>query len=256
MPVSLDRPVRRLLPDVAETTIGEMVDTLDLGALAPDERPCVISNFALTLDGHATISGRSGAIGSEADTAMLVGLRTRAEAVMIGAGTMRAEGYGRVIGDPEKRARREREGFSPDPLMVIVSGRLDLPWDAPLFTEGHGEILIATASEEDPPETATPARVFRQPGELDLAALLSHLRTERGVRGVLCEGGPRLHGQLLEQGLVDELFVTHAPKLAGGVGPGLISGLAEEERALELGWLLAEESTGELFGRYLVSGQG
>jgi riboflavin-specific deaminase-like protein len=252
VPVSLEHPVRRLLPDVAETTIGEMVDSLDLIARADHERPFVITNFALTLDGHTTISGRSGQIGSEADTAMLVGLRMRAEAVMIGAGTMRAEGYGRVIGDPEKRERRERQGVKPDPLMVIVSGRLDLPWDAPLFTEGHGEILIATAADEDPPETVTPVRVFRRQGELDLAALMAHLRTECGIRGMLCEGGPRLHAELIEAGLVDELFVTHAPKLAGGVGPGLISGLAEEERGLELAWLLAEESTGELFGRYLV----
>jgi riboflavin biosynthesis pyrimidine reductase len=61
-----------------------------------------------------------------------------------------------------------------------------------------------------------------------------------------------LHGQLIEAGLVDELFVTHAPKLGGGVGPGLVSELAEAERPLELAWLLAEESTGELFGRYRV----
>ena len=98
----------------------------------------MITNFALTLDGHATISGRSGAIGSDADTAMLVGLRTRVDAVMIGAGTMRAERYGRVVGDPAKRQLRESEGLAPDPLVVIVSGRLDLPWDAPLFTEADG----------------------------------------------------------------------------------------------------------------------
>jgi riboflavin-specific deaminase-like protein len=248
--------MRRLLPDHAETTVADQVATLDLVALAHDDRPYVITNFALTLDGHATIAGRSGPIGSDADTAMLVGLRTRIDAVMIGAGTMRAERYGRVIGDPAKRQHREREGLPHDPLMVIVSGRLDLPWDAPLFTEGHGRVLIATSSEEDPPETATSVRVLRQPDGVDLAVLLTHLRTERGVRALLCEGGPRLHGQLIEAGLVDELFVTHAPKLAGGVGPGLVSELAEQERDLKLGWLLAEESTGELFGRYLTRAGG
>jgi riboflavin-specific deaminase-like protein len=244
--------MRRLLPDYAETTVADQVATLNLVALAHDDRPHVITNFALTLDGHATIRGRSGAIGSDADTAMLVGLRTRVDAVMIGAGTMRAERYGRIVGDPAKRQRREREGLPHDPLMVIVSGRLDLPWDAPLFTEGQGRVLIATCSEDEPPETATSVRVLRHPGSVDLGALLSHLRTERGVRALLCEGGPRLHGQLIDAGLVDELFVTHAPKLAGGVGPGLVSELSEGERPLELGWLLAEESTGELFGRYLV----
>ena len=82
--------------------------------------------------------------------------------------------------------------------------------------------------------------LFREPGELYLTALLAHLRAEEGVRALLCEGGPRLHAELIANGLVDELFVTHAPKLAGGVGPGFVSGLAEEERRLELGWLLAE----------------
>ena len=242
------------MPDCAETTIADQLDALDLVALAHDDRPYVITNFAVTLDGHATIAGRSGAIGSDADTAMLVGLRTRVDAVMIGAGTMRAERYGQVMGDPAKRERRERDRLAPDPLEVIVSGRLDLPWDAPLFEEERSEVVIATSSAQEPPETAAAVELVRYEDDVDLAGLLTHLLAERGVRALLCEGGPRLHGQLIDGGLVDELFVTHAPKLAGGVGPGLVSELAESERELELGWLLAEDSTGELFARYLVPG--
>jgi riboflavin-specific deaminase-like protein len=246
--------MRRLVPDQAEVTVAEQIAGLDLVSPAPPDRPYVVTNFALTLDGHATISGRSGEIGSDADTAMLVALRTRVDAVMIGAGTMRAERYGRVVGDPAKRDRRERDGLPHDPLMVIVSGRLDLPWDAPLFTEGFGRVLIATASDSEPPPTATSVRLMRHREHVDLEALLGHLRRERGVRALLCEGGPRLHGELIAAGLVDELFVTHAPKLGGGVGPGLVAGLEEHERPLELAWLLAEERTGELFGRYRVMG--
>ena len=245
--------MRRLFPDLAETSPLEQAAALDLVSRAHPGRPYLITNFVLTLDGKATISGRSGPIGSEADTAMLVALRTRVDAVMIGAGTMRAEGYGRVIRDPAKREQRERDGLSADPLIVIISGRLDLPWDAPLFTEGHGEIVISTASDAEPPETPTPLEVIRHSGEVDLGALMAELRRERGVRALLCEGGPRLHAQLLDDGLVDELFVTHAPKLAGGEGPGLVSGLAERERDLELAWLLHEEASGELFGRYRVA---
>src|SRR5690349_23219783 len=118
---------------------------------------------------------------------MLVGLRTRVDAVMIGAGTMRAEGYGNIMGDPVKRERRERDGLPPDPLMVIVSGRLDLPWDAPLFTEGHGRILIFTYSDVEPPETLTPVDVVRHDDAVDLAAALEELRREREVRALLCE---------------------------------------------------------------------
>jgi riboflavin-specific deaminase-like protein len=244
--------MHRLIPDAAETTVADEVAKLDFVALAHEQRPYTVTNFVLTLDGRATIAGRSGPIGSEADTEMLVGLRTRVDAVMIGAGTMRAERYGRIVGDPAKRAQRERDGLPADALMVLVSGRLDLPWDAPLFTEGEGEVIVCTTVDADPPDTATPLHVIRHPEGVDLAALVKHLRSERGVRALLCEGGPNLHAQLIEAGLVDELFVTHAPKLAGGDAPGLVEGLTEHARDLELLSLLHEESSGELFARYGV----
>ena len=93
--------MRRLLPEPAPTSVREQLEGLELASRAPDERPYVITNFAITLDGRATLHGRSGAIGSDADTQMLVGLRTKVDAVMIGAGTLRAERYGRVVPDPE-----------------------------------------------------------------------------------------------------------------------------------------------------------
>ncbi len=243
--------MRRLLPDPGPTSVPEQLEGLNLVDRPLDERPYVVTNFAITLDGRATLRGRSGAIGSDTDTELLVGLRTKVDAVMIGAGTMRAERYGRVLPDSEKRSRRERHGLPHDPLMVIVSGRLDLPWDAPLFTDGGGRVLIFTSSDVEPPTTRTPVRVVNHPGQVDLAAALRHLRVERGVRALLCEGGPRLHAQLIAAGLVDELFVTHAPKLAGGDGPSLAVGLSESERPVELAWLLHED--GELFARYRLT---
>jgi riboflavin-specific deaminase-like protein len=243
--------MQRLLPDCAPTSVAEQLGGLDLVSLAGEERPYTVTNFALTVDGQATIAGRSGPIGTEADTAMLVGLRTRVDAVMIGAGTMRAENYGRVVGDPVKRERRERDGLAPDPLVVIVSGRLDLPWDAPLFTQPSGDVLICTAADTEPPETATQVEVLRHADGVDLTRLMAELR-QRGVRALLCEGGPRLHAQLIEAGLVDELFVTTAAKLAGGDGLGLVFGLSERQRPLDLAWLLHEPSSDELFARYRV----
>src|SRR5215218_1121035 len=153
--------VRRLLPDEAETTVAEQLAELDLKALAHPDRPYLILNFATTLDGRAAIDGRSGPIGSETDTEMLQRLRTRVDAVMIGAGTMRAERYGRIVSDPQLRAYRERTGLAHDPLAVIVSNRFQLPWDAPLFTDGGGRVVVFTASEDEPPETATPVTVVR-----------------------------------------------------------------------------------------------
>lgn len=238
--------MRRLLPEPGPTSVEDQLDGYRPWEEALGDRPRVAVNFATTLDGRATIGGRSGPIGSDTDTQMLVGLRSRFDALMIGAGTMRAERYGRVLGQ-ERRERRERIGLPHDPLMVIVSGRLDLPWDAPLFTEG-GRILVFTSSDAEPPETATKLRVVRHEGPVDLAEALRHLRQDRGVRALLCEGGPHLYGELEAAELVDDLFLTIAPKLAGGEAPRLIEGELPAVTELRLDWLLEED--GELFARY------
>jgi riboflavin biosynthesis pyrimidine reductase len=184
--------VQRLLPDSGPTTVEEQLDAYRPWEQAHEERPFVAMNFAATVDGRATIGGVSGPIGSETDTAMLVGLRTRFDAVMIGAGTKRVEGY---------------EGLEMR-LVVVESG----------------------------PE-----------GPADLPALLRSLQ-EEGVRALLCEGGPRLHGSLQALGLVDDLFLTIAPKLSGGGAPRIVEGELPAVAELELAWLLEEE--GELFARY------
>jgi riboflavin biosynthesis pyrimidine reductase len=184
--------MRRLMPDPGPTTVSEQLETYEPRKEEREGRPFVAMNFVATLDGRATIDGRSGPIGSATDTEMLVGLRTRFDAVMIGAGTKRAEGY-------ENVSRR---------LIVVESG----------------------------PE-----------GPVDLPALLRELR-EEGVRALLCEGGPTLHGALQAEGLVDELFLTIAPKLSGGEAPRILEGPLLEVAELELAWLL--EDDGELFARY------
>lgn len=240
--------MRRLLPEPGETTVEQQLDSYRPWERAREERPFVAMNFAATVDGRATIEGRSGPIGSAADTELLTRLRTRFDAVMIGAGTMRVERYGRIAASQQEREHRERIGLPHDPLMVIVSGRLDLPWDASLFTDGGGRVLIFTASEAEPPDTATSVRVIHHEGRVDIGEALRHLRVERGIRALLCEGGPMLHGELQAGGLVDDLFLTIAPKLAGGQAPRIIEGDLPDIAPLELAWLLEER--GELFARY------
>jgi riboflavin-specific deaminase-like protein len=240
--------VRRLLPDVGETTVGEQLASLDLEPLAHPDRPYLILNFATTLDGRAAIAGKSGGIGSATDTEMLQRLRTRVDAVMIGAGTMRAERYGRIVSDPDFRAYRETIGLAHDPLAVIVSNRLELPWDAALFTDGGGQVVVFTTSEDEVPVTATPVTVVRHPEGVELDKALEWLLTEQGIKSVLCEGGPTLHGRLREGGLADELFLTIAPKLAGGEAPRILEGALPDVDEVELAWLLESES--ELFARY------
>ena len=241
-------PVRRLVPNPDETTVAAQLAGLDLVDFAFAERPYVVLNFVTTLDGRAAIQGRSGPIGSDVDSELLQRLRTRVDAVMIGAGTMRAERYGRMVPNPEFRAWRERVGLAHDPLAVIVSNRLELPWDAPLFTDGGGRVVIFTASQDPAPQTETPVTVVSHEGGVELDRALEYLRTERGIRALLCEGGPILHGRLREGGIADELFLTIAPKLAGGEAPRILEGALPDVIDMQLAWLL--ESHGELFARY------
>jgi len=239
--------MRRLLPDPGPITVSEHLEAYRPWEKSHEERPLVAMNFVTTLDGRATIEGRSGPIGSANDTKMLAGLRTRFDAVMIGAGTMRVERYGRLAAKQETRERRERAGLAPEPLMVLVSGRLDLPWDAPLFSEG-GDVLVFTSSEAEPPATESSLEIVRHPGAVNLVEAMRHLRRERGVRALLSEGGPHIHEQMQADGLVDDLFLTIAPKLSGGEAPRILEGPLPDVVDLELAWLLEED--GELFARY------
>jgi riboflavin biosynthesis pyrimidine reductase len=207
--------MRRLIPEPGPTTVEEQLDSYRPWEEPRDERPFVATNFAVTVDGRATIGGRSGPIGSSLDTEMLVRLRTRFDAVMIGAGTMRVERYG---GLPEEQP------------LVLISGRLDLPWDAPLFAEEGERVLVFTSSEAEPPETAAEVEVVRHEDRVDLGEALRWLRRERGVRALLSEGGPRLHAQLWALGLVDELFLTIAPKVTGAEAPRILEGEALRDR--------------------------
>jgi riboflavin-specific deaminase-like protein len=243
--------VERLLPDPGPTTPAEQYSGLGLVELARADRPYLVANFALTLDGRATIGGRSGPIGSRTDSQVLHRLRTQVDAVMIGAGTLRVERYGRIVPDAALRGHRERAaGVAHDPLAVIVTDSLDLPWDAGLFTEGFGRVLILTTSDREIPDTTTKVRVERHQGRVDLRRAMARLRDDRGVRAVLCEGGPHLLANLVAAGLVDEMFITLAPKLALNQGPGLLEDAFGDlgPTELELLWLLAED--GELFTRY------
>jgi riboflavin-specific deaminase-like protein len=248
--------LRRLLPEPAELTPFEAVSGMRLGDLAPPDRPYLVLNMVATLDGRITIDGRSGPIGDEADRELFHGFRTQADAVMVGAGTIRTERYGRIAKKPERREQRVAEGLEPDPLAVIVSARLRVPVDLPLLQDPDSTVAILTASSEELPE-ATPARVeyLRGPAgvELELRPLLERLRAEHGVRSILCEGGPSLNESLVREGLVDELFLSVAPKLAGGPPLTVLTGdpLAEPLEA-ELAWLLEHE--GHLFGRYRLQG--
>ncbi|MGI8579614.1 MAG: RibD family protein [Solirubrobacteraceae bacterium] len=243
---------RRFLPAEGTVTAAEAVrDVVPDGAGAED-RPYVVLNMVATADGRAAVSGQTSQIGNRADRELFHQLRTRTDAVMAGAGTVRAERYRRLVRDPELRAQRERDGLRPDPLAVIVSGRLDLPSeDVPLLGEPEQTVAILTSSERVVEGALASIDYLRSAGEtLDFASLLSELGERHGIRSILCEGGPTLNGALLAEGLVDELFLSLAPKIAGGPDPlTIVEGSELPDPAdMELTWLL--ESGGHLFLRY------
>ena len=211
-----------------------------------------------TVDGRATIDGGSGPIGSRADRALFRGLRTVVDAVLVGAGTVRAERYGQIIREESHRRLRRERGLSEEPHAFIVSGRLSLPGDIPLLAAPGGRVAIVTASPASLPEGPTRVEYVRaeRNGSLDLPAALAELRERFAVRTLLCEGGPHLNSHLLAAGVVDELFLTLSPKLAGGEetsGEGLrIVAGPELETNIELELLGALESDSEVFLRYGV----
>lgn len=216
---------------------------------APDDRPFVFVNMIASADGRAAIDGRSEGLGSDADLQLLLELRAVADAVLIGTGTLRAEGYDRLVRSKERRERRRAAGLAEDPLAVVLSRRLDVPWDVGLFQAAEQPVLVYTGLDAgEPPDVPAPVEVVRLevPG---LTEMLADLRA-RGVRALLSEGGPTMHGALWAAGVVDELFLTIAPLItcdeeALGIVAG---GRLPTPASLEL--LSLDRAGSELFLRY------
>jgi riboflavin-specific deaminase-like protein len=252
--------LRRLLPPGPDTDPQRFVDGLELesATAGADGRPLVLLNMASTVDGRASIGGRSGAIGNRADRVLFHALRGAVDAVMVGAGTVRAERYGRMIRDEERRRRRTERGLPAEPLASIVSASLELPADLPLLSEPAAHVVILTPSEGSVGEVAAHVEYVRagRGSVCSLATALAELHARFSVRTLLCEGGPRLNHDLLRAGLVDELFLSLAPMLAGGDDPErrTLRILAGDELSepVQLELASALESESQLLLRYRV----
>jgi riboflavin-specific deaminase-like protein len=243
-PTTLAR-VQLLYPDRRETSAEDLASGLKLGERAPAGRPYLALNMISTLDGKATIDWRTSGLSSELDRVLFHHLRTQADAVMVGAGTARTERYGKLTKTDELREKRLREGVAPEALAVVVSARLDLPADLPLLQEPEQRVVIATGS--DARLKSTRAEIdYLQIGD-DLPLLMARLSEDYGVRSVLCEGGPTLNSHLFAAGLVDELYLSLSPKLAGGAAALTIVAGRElvEPTEMRLGWVA--EGDGDLF---------
>src|ERR1700683_896098 len=211
----------RLLPPGPAADVEQIVE--DLGLWRRDEshaqRPRVMLNMVTTVDGRASLHGRSAPLSSSADRALFHALRTPVDAVLVGAGRAGREREGRIGGDAPRRQARLARGLPAEPLACIVSGSLALGADIPLLADPDARVAIVTASNDSLPAGCRAqleyVRTRRDDGLLDLPAALAQLRERFDVRTLLCEGGPHLAGELFAAGLVDELFLSISPTLAG-----------------------------------------
>jgi riboflavin biosynthesis pyrimidine reductase len=198
------------------------------------DRPWVGICMIASLDGTTVVDGRSGALGNPTDARVLGALRRAADAVLVGAGTVRAEGYG-----PPKQ---------PTLRIGVVTSR-GLATDSALFTSGAGFLVVP---EDGPDLAGGGVDVVRagRGGRVDLGLALRRLgEVMTPPTFVQCEGGAQLNGALLASGCVDELDLTWSPVLAGGDGPRVTNGAPPMMTPFDLAHLGTED--GFLYGRWV-----
>jgi riboflavin biosynthesis pyrimidine reductase len=220
--------------EVTDDDVAHTLSTLDRQPLPT--RPWLMTNMVHSLDGAASRTGRSGGLGGDGDRRMFGLIRRLPDAVLVGAGTVRAERYGPLI-TPARNGRPAQ--------LVIVSARLDLDPSIPCLADSDAQHrpLIITVEAADPArrEVLEPWADLVDAGEASIEAdALPALLAGRGHQVVLCEGGPTLLGQLLEPGLVDEWFVTVAGLAIGGPAHRITNSATEVEERLRLRTVFTE----------------
>lgn len=242
--------MRQLLPTALAT-----VDPYAAYRPADPRSDLVRIDMVASADGAIVdASGRSGALGGEGDREVFRTLRALADAIVVGAETVRSEGYGPHRMPARLASARAADGRPAPAPIVVVSASLDLHYDSPLFTDAVVPTIVVTTSAADPEllrraESAGEVLVAGDGRRIEPDALVALLR-RRGLRHLLVEGGPTLNSGLLEAGVVDELCVTVAPCLLGDTGPRLTGGLG---LPVSLQLLALLEQDGELYARYAVA---
>lgn len=209
-------------------------------------------NMVASADGATAVGGVSESLGGDGDSMVFRAIRSVPDAIMVAAGTARAENYGPPVSRSDNAARRKAAGQSAIPTMVVVTGSADLDVEGRLFEGGHQPLVYTTAS-------ADPTRLARlrsrteviEAGQdrVDMHALLADLHS-RGIAVVLLEGGPSLNGEMAGLGLIDEWCLSSAPKIAGGESRRIVHGPSiTPPTDLTLERILEHE--GELFFRYV-----
>jgi len=242
--------------------LGQDLDPGQVAALytvdarpAPPGRPWLALNMITSVDGATAVGGRSGGLSGDADRSVFHTLRGLADAVVAGAGTVRAENYGPARAEPAVIVTRLARGQAPRPRIVVVSGRLALEPTSRLFAElGPDDprplVLTVAAADERRREALADVAEVVDVGQRSVdPALALAVLGDRGVRFALCEGGPTLNGTLVAAGLVDELCLTLAPMVVAGDSARLAHGASPATPlGLELRHALVDR--GELLLRY------
>lgn len=221
----------------------------DLVELYPrGEQATLRVNFIASADGAVTVDGLSAGLQGPGDKEIFESLRMVCDALIVGAGTVRAEKYDALRLTPEARSWRTERGLPEFPLMVVVSKSLDLDPDQLIFSDAPVRPIVLTHRDASVERVKDFADVIAVgDGEIDLAAGIAALH-ERGATQLLSEGGPALLGSMIAKDLVTELCLTVSPLLVGG-GPGRIAtGAPGVAREMSLRHVLSRDDM--LFLRY------
>jgi riboflavin biosynthesis pyrimidine reductase len=251
--------MRRLFPVTDPTPAAEggewsLDELADAYAYPAGDGPWLRANMVSTLDGAAQHDGRSQPISSDTDMRIFGTLRGLADVVVVGAETVRMEGYRPARARDAFAARRAAAGQGPAPAIAVVSGSLDLDFSLPLFVSPLVPTLVVTGAGA-PPDRVAAARsagaevvIAGEGSRVDPARVVREL-ADRGLRRQLAEGGPRLLGQFVAAGVLDELCLTLSPMLTAGDAQRITGGpsVAVPER-FTLASIL--EEAGFLFTRY------
>jgi riboflavin biosynthesis pyrimidine reductase len=216
----------------------------------------VRANFITSVDGGATAGTSSGTMGGPGDRMIFNLLRELADVIVVGAGTVRIEGYSGAHVSAAQRQQRQGRGQSEVPQLAIVtrSGRLER--DMAVFTRTEVPPLVLTctaAADQAGRLLAGLCEVVdcsgSDPGQVDEATLLATL-SARGMHRILTEGGPTLLDSLVQRGLLDELCLTIAPYLVGGLARRIVTGPGQLLTRMRCAHVLTDDA-GYLYTRYV-----
>jgi riboflavin-specific deaminase-like protein len=228
-----------------------LLGAYDVHRPPPAGRPWLLLDMVASVDGRIALDGRVGELSTPPDKALFRHLRCLADSVLVGAQTVRAEGYGAVRCDETHQQRRIARAQAPQPRLCIVSRSLDLDPQSRVFDEGGPIPVIFSCSASPLRERAALAEVAHVEvlgsDTVDMAAVLTTLR-DWGSELVVCEGGAMLNSKLVDADLVDELCLTVSPVL-GGDPLGLLATRSHATVPLKLA--LSHSVGDTVFLRYL-----